>query len=201
MLLIDTNGAIIDARIHRSLNSSIERGSMKTVHGIIVHQTGGPTAQSTLDSYKSPSASGAHFLIDRDGTIYQTASLYKQTWHIGKLKARCMLEKRCSPVELKQLRSFNPTSEHKREMTKKVPARFPSNQDSIGIELVGAALPRDSSVPDSKKVYQNVTDEQNASLKWLIAELALILKVPMNEIFRHPDVSRKNPTEARSAQW
>lgn len=201
MLLIDTNGAIIDARIHRSLNSSIERGSMKTVYGIIVHQTGGATAQSTLDSYKSPSASGAHFLFDRDGTIYQTASLYKQTWHIGKLKARCMLEKRCTPVELKQLHSFSPTSEHKREMNKKVPARFPSNQDSIGIELVGEALPRDNSVPDSKKVYQNVTDEQNASLKWLIAELALILKVPMNEIFRHPDVSRKNPTEARSAQW
>lgn len=201
MLLIDTNGAIIDVRIHRSLNSSIERGSMKTVHGIIVHQTGAATAQSTLDSYKNPSASGAHFLIDRDGTIYQTASLYKQTWHIGKLKARCMLEKRCSPVELKQLRNFNPTSEHKREMTKKVPARFPSNQDSIGIELVGEALPRDNSVADSKKVYQSVTDEQNASLKWLIAELALTIQVPMNEIFRHPDVSRKNPTEASSARW
>src|SRR5256885_7363083 len=80
----------------------------------------------------------------------KTASLYKQTWHIGKIKARCLLEKRCTPVELKSLQRFNPTQENKREMLKKVPARFPANQDSIGIELVGKALPRGGYIPDEK---------------------------------------------------
>lgn len=201
MLLIDVNGVAIDARISRSRSSNIERDGMKIVHGIIVHQTGGATSQSALDSYKKPSATGAHFLIDRDGTIYQTASLYKQTWHTGRLKARCLLEKRCTPVELNMLRRFNPGKENQREMKKQVPDRFPSNQDSIGIELVGEALPRGNSVPDSKKIYQAVTDAQNASLKWLISELTVTLKVPMSEIFRHPDISRKNPTEANTAKW
>lgn len=201
MLLIDANGVVINARIKRALRPNIERGAMKVIHGIIVHQTGGPTAQSALDGYKRPSANGAHFLIDSDGTIYQTASLHKQTWHVGKLKARCVLEKRCTPVELTELQRFNPSRENKRELEKNVPDRFPSNQDSIGIELVGEALPRDNSVPDQKKAYQSVTSKQNASLQWLIAELTFTLKVPMSEIFRHPVVSRKNPTEASTAKW
>lgn len=153
MLVIDANGVVINTRVKRALSPSIERGPMKSIHGIIVHQTGGPTAESALASYKRSSANGAHFLIDTDGTIYQTASLRKQTWHVGKLKARCVLEKRCTPVELKGLQRFNPSKEDKRELAKNVPDRFPSNQDSIGIELVGEALPRGNSVPDQKKTY------------------------------------------------
>ena len=201
MLVVDATGVVVNARVKRALSPSIERGAMKSIHGIIVHQTGGPTAQSTLDSYKRSSANGAHFLIDSDGTVYQTASLYKQTWHVGKLKARCVLEKRCTPVEVKELLRFNPTKENKRELAKNVPDRFPSNQDSIGIELVGEALPRGNSVPDQKRTYEPVTSTQNTSLQWLITELVFTLKVPMTEIFRHPDVSRKNPSEASTAKW
>lgn len=29
---------------------------------------------------------GTHFMIDKDGTIYQCASLYKTTWHVGARK-------------------------------------------------------------------------------------------------------------------
>jgi N-acetyl-anhydromuramyl-L-alanine amidase AmpD len=100
MLLIDKNGLVTHTRIHAARQLTIERGDMKIVRGIIVHQTGGSTAASSLESYKNPRANGAHFLIERDGTIYQTASLYKKTWHVGQLKARCLLEQRCTPVEL-----------------------------------------------------------------------------------------------------
>src|SRR5260221_2436758 len=57
--------------IKPAIAPTIERGEMKEIHGIIVHQTGGSTAQSSIDSYKNPSANGAHFLIEKDGTIYQ----------------------------------------------------------------------------------------------------------------------------------
>lgn len=174
---------------------------MTSVQGIIVHQTGGATAQSALDSYRRSSANGAHFLIDKDGTIYQTASVYRQTWHIGKLKSRCMMESRCSPAERKLNARFNPTAENRRENRKSVPDRFPSNQDSIGIELVGEALPRDASVPDAKKAFEPVTEEQKRSLKWLVQELSVSLNISTTEVFRHPTVSRKNPTEASTAQW
>src|ERR1035437_8490823 len=53
---------------------------------------GGANAQSALSSYNNPSANGTHFLIDKDGTIYQTASVFQQTWHVGKLRSRCRSE-------------------------------------------------------------------------------------------------------------
>lgn len=201
MLIIDGQGVITDGQIRNAIAPSIEHGPMTSVQGIIVHQTGGATAQSALDSYRRSSANGAHFLIDKDGTIYQTASVYRQTWHIGKLKSRCMMESRCSPAERELNARFNPTAENRRENRKSVPDRFPSNQDSIGIELVGEALPRDASVPDAKKAFEPVTEEQKRSLKWLVQELSVSLNISTTEVFRHPTVSRKNPTEASTAQW
>lgn len=201
MLQIDQQGIIEDKRIVKSISPKIEKGPMVTVAGLIVHQTGGATAQSSLDSYKIMGANGAHFLIDKDGKIHQTASIKKQTWHIGKLKSRCMLEVKCSAAEIKLNSKFSPSSENKREMMKSVPRRFPSNQDAIGIELVGEALPRGSSIPEEKKTYESVTQAQNNSLAWLVSELTLTLKLPLTEVYRHPTVSRKNPSEASSAKW
>ena len=104
MILIDTLGYVVNARVKRMPRPTIERGTMDTIHGIIVHQTGASTAASTLNSYERVSSNGAHFLIDRDGSVYQTASLHRKTWHVGKLRARCVLEKRCTPQEAKALK-------------------------------------------------------------------------------------------------
>ena len=201
MLNIDQQGLVVDKRVIKAISPAIERGPMNVVSGLIVHQTGGATAQSSLDSYKGVAANGAHFLIDKDGTIYQTASVKKQAWHIGKLKSRCMLEARCSVAEKKLNAKFNPSLENKREMKKSVPDRFPSNKDAIGIELVGEALPRGAAIPEEKKTYEAVTDAQNEALSWLVRELTVTLKLPVTEVFRHPTVSRKNPSEASTAKW
>ncbi len=198
MFLIDKNGKVIHAKIKQSISTAIQKRAMKAIQGIIVHQTDSPTAKSTLNGYKNGN-SGAHFLIAKNGTIYQTSSLLYQTWHVGKLRARCLVKMQCSPVELNLLKKFNPKNEHRREIAKKVPVRFPSNEDSIGIEIVGEALPKN--VPDDQKVYEPITKEQNKSLKWLIQELRFVLKIPVSEVFRHPTVSRKNPTEAATAKW
>lgn len=198
MLLIDQNGKVISPQIKQAISLAIQKKPMHQVRGIIVHQTDSPTAKSTLNSYKS-GFSGAHFLIAKDGTIYQTASLLYQTWHVGRLKSRCLLKMQCSPTEMKLLKKFNPKNEHRRESAKKVPQRFPSNEDSIGIEIVGEALPKN--VPDNQRIYEPVTKDQNKSLKWLIQELHFTLRIPVSEVFRHPVVSRKNPSEAATAQW
>ena len=78
--------------------------------------------------------------------------------------------------------------------------RFPSDQDSIGIELVGEAVAVDPKKP-TEKTYVKVTDAQNTSLKWLVEQLEVTLCIPTTEVFRHPTVSRKNPSEASTAQW
>ncbi|GIX24593.1 MAG: hypothetical protein KatS3mg122_1824 [Caldimonas sp.] len=196
---IDSQGRVQDPRVRLAISPNIERGPMTLVRGIVVHQTDSPTATSTLNSYRSPDAKGAHFLIDRDGTIYQTASILKMTWHVGPLRARCLAEHRCAPTELQALRRFDPKGEHEREREKAHPDRYPSNQDAIGIEIVGQALPKD--VPPEERVYEPVTAAQNASLKWLISGLSVSLGVALTEVFRHPVVSRKNPTEAQTAVW
>jgi N-acetyl-anhydromuramyl-L-alanine amidase AmpD len=201
MLNIDAQGLVVDGRIVRAIRPAIERAPMLIIRGLIVHQTGGGSAQSALESYQRQSANGAHFLIDKDGTLYQTASLRKQTWHTGKLRSRCMLEARCSTAEQRLNNSFNPSQENAREQLKSVPDRYPSNADAIGIELVGEALPRGGSTPDALKTYEPVTPAQNAALQWLIQELSNTLNIPLSEVFRHPTVSRKNPTEASTARW
>ncbi len=200
MLHIDKEGIIIDDNIEKAISPMIENGVMKTVCGIIVHQTGAATAKSTFESYKIAHADGAHFLIDKDGTIYQTASVYRQTTHVGKLRSRCMLELRCSPAEAKLNAKFNALKEHNREKVKSVPDTFPSNQDSIGIELVAAAVKSDSK-KSIDSIYETVTPEQNNSLQWLISQLKITLNIPATEIFRHPTVSYKNKSEASTAKW
>jgi N-acetyl-anhydromuramyl-L-alanine amidase AmpD len=201
MLHLDSQGYVLNARVQRTPRPLIEHGALQRITGIIVHQTGGASGSSSLSSYTIQNANGAHFLIDKDGTIYQTASLFRQTWHVGRLRARCLAEHRCSPTEHQALRHFSPRTEHRMEMAKHVPQRYPSNEDSVGIEIVGAVVAGRGQNSAEQGTYETVNAQQNASLRWLISELTSTFSIPMTEIFRHPVVSRKNPTEAESALW
>ncbi len=215
MFIFDSQGMIErNSRVLPRRFITIERTDMRVISGIIVHQTGAPSENSTLNSYKQANANGAHFLISKDGTIYQTASVFKRTNHVGPLKARCMAEHRCTPSEIKTFNSITPTAMHRIEMQKIVPGRYPSNGDSIGIEVVGAAsLPPGVQMPPNlngqqqrafmgnRAVYEPLTTLQQASLKYLIDGLTKALDIPAAEIHKHPEVSRKNVTEAATASW
>lgn len=195
---VSETGHVDHARVQLRIFAGIEHGAMHSVHGIIVHQTGGASAQSTFNSYGS-SPYGAHFLIDKDGTIYQTASLTQRCWHVGNLKARCVAESRCTPTELKALEGKAAGKGIGRvEAEKEWPDRYPGNSDSIGIELVGATAKGSDGKED---IYEQLSDAQQTSLGWLIGKLRATYEVSLSEIFRHPEVSWKNPTEAESATW
>jgi N-acetyl-anhydromuramyl-L-alanine amidase AmpD len=161
MLAMDKEGRINNPKIKQHLVTGLARGKMGVVHGIVVHQTGGATAAAAFAGYKARPF-GTHFLIDKDGSIYQNASLLYYTAHIGKLKAHCIAEHRCTPVEMKRYAAFNPSLQNRFEMKKEAGQRYPWNGDSIGIELVGEA-PKDK--------FVNVTTAQNSSLRWLVREL------------------------------
>lgn len=218
MLSIDAQGMVIHARVIPRRHSQIERQPLTEIQGIIVHQTGADKATSAFNSYGNANPNGAHFLIDKDGAIYQTASVKKRTNHVGPLLARCLVEFKCQAAEFKQSTQFPQTSVpermHKIEMQKSVPVRYPSNIDSLGIEIVGRPMlppgknPPANATPKQREdffnqnaVYEPVNNAQNASLQWLIDELAMSLLIPKTEVFRHPTVSRKNPSEASSAAW
>ncbi|WP_080422256.1 N-acetylmuramoyl-L-alanine amidase [Burkholderia ubonensis] len=204
MLFISKQGHVDAERIQVNIFSEIERSPMSKVNGIVVHQTDSPTAESTFNSYRKKGANGAHFLIDKDGTIYQTASLLKRTNHIGKLKSRCIITHECPTAELKiatgMANKYTKLSIH--EHKKIWPNRYPSNNDSIGIELVGETHDKDIPGTNRKeKVYESVTEKQNSSLQWLIKELTETLYISPHEIYRHPQLSYKTPTEAATAKW
>jgi len=218
MSAINADGMVTHPRVRPMRFMQIERGPLKKIEGIIVHQTDTVDEKGVFGNYRHPNAHGAHFLIGKDGTIWQTASLLQRTSHVGNLKPRCLFEMKCSPAELKPLQQAlkkpdGPAS-HRLEMMKSVPARYPSNLDSVGIEIVGkATLPANRPVPaglngrlrdlfiGENAVYEPVTGAQQASLQWLIDFLRQSFHVPATEVHRHPDVSWKNRTEASTAQW
>lgn len=199
MLFVDKNGLVDATRIIVKRFRTIERGDMDKVNGIVVHQTGGSTAESAFNSYQSAGANGAHFLIDKEGKIYQTASLFKVTNHVGNIRSRCYMEKKCTPSEISTIRPF--LNKYKKlshlEQKKSYPERYPANVDSLGIEVVGKPV----SGEGENAIYETVNDAQNSALKWLIYELSDTLKISMSEVFRHPEVSYKVKTEAGTAKW
>lgn len=199
MLFVDKNGLVDATRITVKRFRTIERGDMDKVNGIVVHQTGGSTAESAFNSYQSAGANGAHFLIDKEGKIYQTASLFKVTNHVGNIRSRCYMEKKCTPSEISTIRPF--LNKYKKlshlEQKKSYPERYPANFDSLGIEVVGKPV----SGEGENAIYETVNDAQNSALKWLVYELSDTLKISMSEVFRHPEVSYKVKTEAGTAKW
>ncbi|MBK4727573.1 MULTISPECIES: peptidoglycan recognition protein family protein [Erwiniaceae] len=199
MLFVDKNGLVDATRISVKRFRTIERGDMDKVNGIVVHQTGGSTAESAFNSYQSAGANGAHFLIDKEGKIYQTASLFKVTNHVGNIRSRCYMEKKCTPSEISTIRPF--LNKYKKlshlEQKKSYPERYPANFDSLGIEVVGKPV----SGEGENAIYETVNDAQNSALKWLVYELSDTLKISMSEVFRHPEVSYKVKTEAGTAKW
>ena len=54
------------------------------INCIVLHDTGGKTAESTLSWFASENSKvSAHYLIDRDGLVYQCVPDDKQAWHAG----------------------------------------------------------------------------------------------------------------------
>ncbi len=198
---VDFAGYVHDPKVTLAIRPLIAHGPMGAIHGIIVHQTGGSTAKSALDSYLLPGANGAHFLIDRDGTIYQTASLFRVTHHVGPLKPRCRVEMRCTPAETSALAGKQVGKEIGQvEAAKSWPNRYPGNADALGIELVGAAGPRQTAVPTISSTTPSRRDNRLA-FDWLLPRLLAHFHVKASEVFRHPEVSWKQPSEAASVQW
>lgn len=196
------DGKLISGNVIDKINPKIEKGAMSSVNGLVVHQTGGASAKSAFESYKS-GKSGAHFLIDKDGKIYQTARTNQKCHHVGTLRSRCYETKSCDANELKAVQTIlmkkgqiyakkvKELGQH--EMEKNVPDRYPSNADSIGIEIVGGT--------DKDGNYEIVGKEQNASLKWLVSNLISLLGISGNEVHRHPEISYKQSSEASTALW
>lgn len=195
-----TDGMLISPQVTDKRFPAIEKGKLMSVDAVVVHQTGAKTAESSLNSYKD-GRNGAHFLIDLDGTIYQTARVDQICWHVGTIHSRCYKAQKCTVDDLKAIKGimFNQGDKywaskiHKHESAKSYPDRFPLNQESLGIEIVGAFV--------DGKGFDPVTEAQNTSLAWLVATLNDLFGLDGEDIFRHGEIGMKQPDEAASARW
>lgn len=199
MLNITSEGICVDGRIIVRRYLNLEHGRLDKVVALVLHQTDSSTAQQTFNSYIS-SQHGAHFLVDKNGQIYQTASLLMRCYHVGKhIRSKCLeIDKpSCDSAAMAKMLAMSFSNHVKaidaHERAKSYPLRYPVNGDSIGIEIVGKSI--------DDKTYEKITSEQNTSVQWLTGELYSHFSISSSDVYRHPEVSYKNRGEAASAVW
>lgn len=85
-LNVGADGMITSNHIksNRQLQAS-ERGPLNNVTAIVLHRTQGSNVSGALSGMKSRNL-GVHFIIDKDGTVMQLASLNFWLYHVGKAK-------------------------------------------------------------------------------------------------------------------
>ncbi|WP_010325299.1 N-acetylmuramoyl-L-alanine amidase [Marinobacterium stanieri] len=192
-------------KVELKIISNIEHGALSKVNSIVVHRTAASTAQSTLNAWKTKK-SGAHFLIDKNGKIYQTARLDKKCWHMGYVVSRCRLEASCTEEDTKIIKGilhgsgrwsekFKKVLQHERK--KDYPDRYPMNSDSIGIEIVGLYL---GSSTSDKGLFEELTTDQASSFLWLVTKLLEYYKLSLSDdVYAHGAVARKKINEGSTA--
>ena len=160
---------------------------MDTVSGIVLHQTSSDYVLKTMAAYAfRPGGTGAHFLINPAGQIFQTARINKVCWHVGRIRAYCTETHSCTPTDKEVFAQImrevgNDKDKYERrvnawEQGKPAASRYPTNNDSIGIEVVGAA---------QKGVYGAPTGAQQESSRWLVRALLATLKIERQRVFAH----------------
>ncbi|KTC63017.1 N-acetylmuramoyl-L-alanine amidase [Pseudomonas fluorescens ABAC62] len=199
MSSINDEGMMVSNKVESRRFQSIEHGDLRNIRALVLHQTDAQTAQHTFNGYRFK-GSGAHFLIEKNGVIYQTASLKKRCFHVGRfIRSKCLANHRstCDVNRINNIQALTWTLQiralDKYERTKNYPHRYPMNSDSLGIELVGKHL-------DASR-YEAITAMQNQSLQWLVAQLYSHFNLTSEDVYTHPQISYKHPGEASSAVW
>lgn len=198
-ITIDRAGFLLDAGITRTPIPAISHAAMPQVNGIVLHRTESSTAASTLATWRNRDAgTGAHFLIDRDGTVHQTVSVDQQAWHVGAIRSRGEVEGTITPDDQRELLAARGDQSEWRgtavravsriESGKPYPERYPTNADSIGIEVVGRYHP-------ATQRWDDPTPQQTASINRLMESLQRNFGLGNEDVYEHDAISRKTPGE------
>ena len=199
----------------KQLATALEKGSLtqQQTKAIILHRTNTDTSLQAVNGFLG--GLGTHFLIDTDGTIYQCASLYKYTQHVGKIGSKCYDNDTCDENYKKTILGYyqgkipkqihdNVRKEEEKNFT--YPNRYPINSESIGIEVVGKAnnlkiLPIDKKYPQiifNTATWDTPTQAQKDSIKNLVEILKEEYNLSDDDVYEHDDISlQKTRGEAK----
>jgi hypothetical protein len=196
---IGQDGFLGDPGIVRTEIPRIGHGPMPQVNGIVLHRTESSTAASTLDTWRARAAeTGAHFLIDTDGTIHQTVSVGRQAWHVGAVRSRGEVEETITPGDQRELdaarggipewKGTAVRAVSRVESTRPYPERYPTNGDSVGIEVAGR-------YNAATQAWDPPTAAQAASIRQLVGTLQNNFGLTDHDVYQHDVISRKTPGE------
>lgn len=184
---VDERGWIQNAGFVMKHIPALEKGAIRGPAAIVLHRTVSSTAASALSAFNR--GIGTHFVVDKDGTTYQCASLLKKTAHVGPIRSRCHVDGTCTAVELanfKQWASRMPCYEH--EKKKVYPTRYPMNEDSVGIETVAM-------YHESTSAWDSATPEQLIAIKRLVDTLKDEYGLTDADIYEHDKIAWKTEGE------
>lgn len=196
---IDKDGYLTDPGITHTPIAAISHAGISRINGIVLHRTASSTAAGTLSTWRTrESGTGAHFLIDRDGTIHQTVSVNRQAWHVGAIRSRGEVEGTLTPEDARDLaaarggqaawRTTAVRAVSRLEATRPYPERYPTNADSLGIEVVARYHP-------ATETWDAPTPEQRMAIGRLMESLQRNFGLTHEDIYEHDAISRKTPGE------
>lgn len=208
--------------VSQHIDGKLEDGVRSATNAIVLHMTGFK-AKSVFDSYAKQSASGAHFLITKEGEIIQTAKLGYQTRHVGRIRpkgyqpngdnnnyedktlltadeigvlrdSKLSFKEKLLELHHKQLKK--PYGSDPKDSS----TRYPGNIDAIGIEF--ESLNDELTKPKTQKniQYDDLTEKQILSGRKLVKFLKDHYKLSDADIFEHPDISYKTRDEAHGTK-
>jgi len=180
-----------DIKVVKKHIKKAEHGTLKKINAIVIHRTAG--SKLSFSNAKN-NGIAAHFYVDKDGTIYQVASLNKVCYHVGKIKSKAKEEGSLTNFDKEYFKKigWSPSKEYKYEKNKKYPTRYPYNYDSIGIETVG-------SYNKTTKTWEHLTEAQKKSVSKLYNCLIKLLKLDKNsDTYTHEQISRKTKGEGQT---
>tara|TARA_B100001057_G_scaffold405251_1_gene418128 strand:+ start:2277 stop:2984 length:708 start_codon:yes stop_codon:yes gene_type:complete len=80
-------------KVNKSLNFSKKTRSAKNIRFLIIHYTGMQSARVSMDRLKNPKSKvSCHYLIERNGNIFQMVDDNKVAWHAGQSKWKHMTD-------------------------------------------------------------------------------------------------------------
>lgn len=186
---VNDDGYIEGADIIFDKIPHIERPLPGKFNAIILHRTANENHKSVISGFREPlNLLGTHFVISRKGDIYQCASLFKHTNHIGPIRMRAIYEMRATQKEWLLYKGKTAIANSATEMKKEYPDRFPINQDAIGIEVA-------ANYNENKKEWQVATEEQLKAVAKLVPMLQNIFQLTDDDLYQHQHISAKKSKE------
>lgn len=175
-----TEGTVVDGFIENHLvtkhkvDSCNKNIMTKKVAIVVLHRTAGGAASGTLTHMKNEGY-GAHFVVDYDGTVFQTIGLNKRGSHIGKAPFQSTINAGWG------------------------------NSNSIGIETCGYSLDRDGNKRVGKKYdkiphhhWEPVTNLQAKSVACLLKFLLNHFSLAIDNVKVHEKLCSKEPNEGQN---